>query len=182
VRGKTARPQAQYGALRGVGRQPPTPMTDTLLLQRRALLSHAARVAGLLSACGLWPAAAQAAVPAQAFDAKSLPELARLLGGSTPAESREVSITGPDVAENGASVTVNFGTTLPGARRLLLLVEKNPSLLAAAFELSDAVEASFVTRLKLGQSSNVYAVAMGADGRVLFAQREIRVTLGGCGA
>jgi len=48
--------------------------------------------------------------------------------------------------------------------------------------LSDAIEASFVTRLKLGQSSNVYAVALLADGRVLFAQREIRVTLGGCGA
>ena len=157
-------------------------MTDAPPLHRRALLSHAARVAALLSAGGLWPAAAQAAVPAQAFDAKTLPELARLLGGSTPAESREVSLSGPEVAENGASVTVNFGTTLPGARRLLLLVEKNPSLLAAAFELSDAVEASFVTRLKLGQSSNVYAVALAADGRVLFAQREIRVTLGGCGA
>ncbi len=165
-----------------MGRHTLTPMTDAPPLQRRALLCHAARVAALLSTAGLWPAAAQAAVPAQAFDAKTLPELARMLGGSTPAESREVSITGPDVAENGASVTVGFGTTLPGARRLLLLVEKNPSLLAAAFELSDAIEASFVTRLKLGQSSNVYAVALLADGRVMFAQREIRVTLGGCGA
>jgi sulfur-oxidizing protein SoxY len=33
----------------------------------------------------------------------------------------------------------------------------------------------------MGQSSNVIAVAMMGDGRVLFAQKEIKVTLGGCG-
>jgi sulfur-oxidizing protein SoxY len=43
------------------------------------------------------------------------------------------------------------------------------------------VDASFNTRVKMGQSSNVYAVAMMADGRVLYAGKEIKVTLGGCG-
>jgi sulfur-oxidizing protein SoxY len=33
----------------------------------------------------------------------------------------------------------------------------------------------------MGQSSNVYAVAMMGDGRALFAVKEIKVTLGGCG-
>ena len=37
------------------------------------------------------------------------------------------------------------------------------------------------TRVKMGQSSNVVAVAMMGDGKVLFAQKEIKVTLGGCG-
>ena len=157
-------------------------MTASPLPNRRHLLCHATRVATLLAATGLWPAAAQTGPNAQAFEAKTLAELARLLGGSTPTESKDESISGPDVAENGAAVTVSFATTLPGARRLLLLVEKNPSILAAAFDLSDAVDASFVTRVKMGQSSNVYAVAQLADGRLLFAQREIKVTLGGCGA
>jgi len=31
------------------------------------------------------------------------------------------------------------------------------------------------------QASNVTAVALMADGKVLFAQKEIKVTLGGCG-
>jgi len=35
--------------------------------------------------------------------------------------------------------------------------------------------------VKMGQSSNVFAVAMMADGKVLFAQKEVKVTLGGCG-
>ena len=65
--------------------------------------------------------------------------------------------------------------------KLLLLVEKNPSVLAAVFNATDAVEANFNTRVKMGQSSNVYAVAMMADGKVLFAQKEVKVTLGGCG-
>jgi sulfur-oxidizing protein SoxY len=157
-------------------------MTSAPSTTRRRLLCHATRVAGLLAATGPWPAAAQTSPNAQAFEAKTLAELAKLLGGSTPAESKDVTITGPDIAENGASVTVGFATTLPGARRLLLLVEKNPSILAAAFDLTDAVDASFVTRVKMGQSSNVYAVAQLADGKLLFAQREIKVTLGGCGA
>ncbi len=47
--------------------------------------------------------------------------------------------------------------------------------------MSDSVEPAFATRVKMGQSSNVLAVAVLADGRVLFAQKEIKVTLGGCG-
>jgi predicted secreted protein len=43
-----------------------------------------------------------------------------------------------------------------GVKRLLLLVEKNPSVLAAVFDVTDAVEANFNTRVKMGQSSNVY--------------------------
>jgi len=64
---------------------------------------------------------------------------------------------------------------------MMILVEKNPSVLAAAFNVSDSVEPNFSTRVKMGQSSNVLAVAMMADGRVLFNQKEIKVTLGGCG-
>jgi hypothetical protein len=70
---------------------------------------------------------------------------------------------------------------LPGAKRMLLLVEKNPSVLSAVFDVSDAVDANFSTRVKMGQSSNVFAVALMADGKVLYAVKEIKVTLGGCG-
>jgi sulfur-oxidizing protein SoxY len=63
----------------------------------------------------------------------------------------------------------------------LVLVEKNPSVLSAMFDVTDAIDANISTRVKMGQSSNVYAVAMMADGKVLFAQKEVKVTLGGCG-
>jgi sulfur-oxidizing protein SoxY len=43
------------------------------------------------------------------------------------------------------------------------------------------VDANFSTRVKMGQSSNVYAVAIMNDGKVLYGVKEIKVTLGGCG-
>ena len=70
---------------------------------------------------------------------------------------------------------------LAGVARMMILVEKNPAMLCALFDVTDAVEPSFNVRVKMGQSSNVMAVAVMGDGRVLFAQKEVKVTLGGCG-
>jgi sulfur-oxidizing protein SoxY len=33
----------------------------------------------------------------------------------------------------------------------------------------------------MGQSTDVYAVALMADGKALYAKKEVKVTLGGCG-
>ena len=148
---------------------------------RREMLAHSATVAGLMAAAGLLPSTALANWSKDAFDAKTLADAVKALGGGAPAASKDVTITGPDIAENGAVVPVGAATTLPGVKRLALLVEKNPSALAAVFDVSDAVDANIATRVKMGQSSNVFAVAMMADGKVLFAQKEIKVTLGGCG-
>lgn len=151
------------------------------MLNRREMLARSATVAGLMAAAGLWPAAAQAAWNQAAFDAKNMGDLMKALGAGAPAESKDVTVTGPDIAENGAVVPVGASSALPGVKRLLILIEKNPAMLAADFSVTDAVEPSFKTRVKMGQSSNVIAVAMMADGKVLFAQKEVKVTLGGCG-
>jgi sulfur-oxidizing protein SoxY len=148
---------------------------------RREMLTHSATVAGMLAAAGLLPSAAQAAWNEGAFAAKTLAEAVKAFGGAAPAESKDVTITGPDIAENGAVVPVGASSTLPGVKRLMLMVEKNPNALAASFDVTDKIDANISTRVKMGQSSNVYAVAMMADGKVLFAQKEIKVTLGGCG-
>jgi sulfur-oxidizing protein SoxY len=148
---------------------------------RREMLTQSATVAGLLATAGLLPQAAQAAWTQAAFSAKTMADAVKALGGGAPVASKDVTVSGPDIAENGAVVPVGAACALPGVKRLLLLVEKNPSALAAAFDLSDAVEANVKTRVKMGQSSNVFAVAMMADGKVLFAGKEVKVTLGGCG-
>ena len=41
--------------------------------------------------------------------------------------------------------------------------------------------ANVATRVKMSQTSNVYAVALTADNKAFFAQKEVKVTLGGCG-
>jgi sulfur-oxidizing protein SoxY len=151
---------------------------------RREVLSHSAKVAAMLAAGGLMPSLANAQAAgynSAAFTAKTMPEVMKALGAAAPAESKDVTITGPDIAENGAVVPVGAATTLPGVKRLLLLVEKNPAMLAAMFDITDAIEPNISTRVKMGQSSDVYAVAMMNDGKVLFARKEVKVTLGGCG-
>ncbi len=148
---------------------------------RRHMLQRSAALAATLGGLGLLPQAAQASWNTAAFDAKSMADVIKALGGAAPTESKDVTLTGPDIAENGAVVPVAVSTTAPGVKRLLVLVEKNPNVLAAVFDVSDAVDANFNTRVKMSQTSNVMAVAITADNKVLFSQKEIKVTLGGCG-
>ena len=147
---------------------------------RRDLLKRSAIVAGLLAGTGLFPQYALA-YNKGAFEAKSVADVLKALGASAPTESKEVTISGPDIAENGAVVPLTATTALTGVKSMLILVEKNPAALVAQFDMTDAVEPNFSVRAKMGQSSDVYAVAIMNDGRALFAKKEVKVTLGGCG-
>ena len=148
-------------------------------MNRRTMLGHTGAVVALMATAGFIPQSAFA--QANAFEAKSLAEVIKALGGSAPTVSADITLVAADIAENGAVVPLGVSTNLPGVKKLLLLVEKNPSALAASFNVNDSVEASINTSVKMGQSSNVFGVAMMNDGRVLFAQKEVKVTLGGCG-
>ncbi len=148
---------------------------------RRESLKHSAIVAGLLAATGLFPQFALAAYNKTAFEAKSLAEVLKALGAGVPLESKDVTLGGPDIAENGAVVQLTASTVLPGVKQILMLVDKNPAAMIALFNLTDSVEPTVTARAKMAQSSDVYAVAILADGKVHFAKKEIKVTLGGCG-
>lgn len=147
---------------------------------RRETLKRALGVAGLLGATGLFPQFAHA-FNRRAFEARSVAEAVRAYGAAAPVESKDVTLTAPEIAENGAAVALAMATTLPGVKQMLLLVEKNPNVLVAKFDVSDAVEPAFSTRAKMAQSSDVVAVAVTADGKAYFTRREVKVTLGGCG-
>ena len=73
---------------------------------RRELLARSAAVASLLAGAGLLPQAAQAAWAQAAFEAKSVADALKSLGVGAPVESKDVTVTGPDIAENGAVVPV----------------------------------------------------------------------------
>jgi sulfur-oxidizing protein SoxY len=147
---------------------------------RRETLQSSAAIAGLLAAAG-FPQFAQAAFNKTAFEAKSVSDAVKATGATSLVESKDVVLTAPDIAENGAVVPMGVSTALPGVKHLLLLVEKNPLALVALFQSSDSLENNFLTRAKMGQTSDVYAVAVMADGKALWAKKEVKVTLGGCG-
>jgi sulfur-oxidizing protein SoxY len=115
-----------------------------------------------------------------AFEAKSLDETVKALGGSAASQSADISITAPDIAENGAVVPVGVTSKIPNTQNVYILVEKNPNSLAAGFAIPAGTEANVATRIKMGQTSNVHAVVK-ADNKFYVATKEVKVTLGGCG-
>ncbi|MEP6876962.1 MAG: thiosulfate oxidation carrier protein SoxY [Burkholderiales bacterium] len=148
---------------------------------RRVMMRRSAAVAMLMAGAGVLPARAQSAWAKAAFEGKSIDEVIKGLGMAKPVESSDIVFTAPDIAENGAVVPIAASSALPGVKRIAFLVEKNPTTLAGIFEFTDAVETNVKTRIKMGQTSNVLAVAIMGDGKVLYAQKEVKVTLGGCG-
>ena len=146
--------------------------------QRRDLLKYTT-VFGLMASAGLISAAQAQEWNKAAFEGKSLDEVFRALGTTAPDKSGAVGINAPDIAENGAVVPVGITTNLK-ASQLAILVEKNPSPLAAQFFIPAGTEPVVTTRIKMAQTSNVYALVK-ADGKWMMSVKEIKVTLGGCG-
>lgn len=145
-------------------------------LTRRILLKGAVAAAALVAL-----PRALLAWPEKAFEAKSSDDTMKALFGTTEtSESSAVVLSAPDIAENGAVVPISVSSTLEGVESISIIVEKNPSPLAASFDLGPNAVADVSTRLKMGKTSNVIAVVK-ADGKLHTAQKEVKVTIGGCG-
>ena len=116
-----------------------------------------------------------------AFDTHSLDDTVKALGGAAPTPSPNiVFVSTPDIAENGAVVPIGVTSNLPKTESIAILIEKNPNMLAAVFDIPQGTDASLSTRVKMAQTSNVFALVK-ADGKYYVASKEIKVTLGGCG-
>lgn len=137
-------------------------------------------VMGLALSAGLLPATARADWNKGAFDAKGLNEVVKSLGGMAATESKDVQLVAPEIAENGNVVRVGAVSSVPGTTQVAILVEKNPNTLAALFELPEGTDANVATNIKMGQSSNIYALVKAGD-KYYYAVKEVKVTLGGCG-
>lgn len=131
-------------------------------------------------ASGLFTRLAWAVDARPAFEATSLKEALAAIGVTEHQASAEIILKAPDIAENGAVVPVEVTSNLPGTQSIALLVEKNPHQLSAEFMIPEGTEAFVATRLKVAETSNVYAVVK-TDAGVFHAAKVVKVTLGGCG-
>jgi sulfur-oxidizing protein SoxY len=152
--------------------------------RRQALKAGGAWTLVTLVAAAGWLDPREAAAQAWnkgAFETHSVDDTLKALGGAPPAQSKDVVFfSTPDIAENGAVVPIGIRSSVPNTESIAILVEKNPNTLAAVFDIPPGTEPSLSTRIKMGQTSNVYALVK-ADGRFYVASKEIKVTLGGCG-
>ena len=117
----------------------------------------------------------------KAFTSKAVDEALASLGATNPEESSIfIRLTVPEIAENGAVVPVGVTSKVPGTQAVYILVEKNPNIIAAGFNIPAGTEANVSTRIKMGQSSNVIGLVK-ANNQYYMASKEVKVTLGGCG-
>ena len=145
--------------------------------RRKFLLGLLAGAATL----ALAPLKALAMRPDQAFEAKSAADtLQAMFGAGETADSGDITIKAPDIAENGAVVPITVKYKLDNAESVAIVVDENPNPLAAAFALTPHSGGLVSTRIKMLKTSMVHAVIK-ADGKLLKASKEVKVTIGGCG-
>jgi sulfur-oxidizing protein SoxY len=156
------------------------------MLNKRRTLLQAGMAAGTLAvATGaglLTPRSVLAAWPEQAFNAKKFPDALQALAGTDePTTSSDaIKVKAPDIAENGAVVSVTVTTSLPQVENISVFVPVNTFPLSAAFDMSNATEGFITARIKMAKTSDVIAVVK-ANGKLYTGKKSVKVTLGGCG-
>lgn len=153
-------------------------------MKRRIFLkgSLATGAVGIAVSTGLLtPRVSLAAWSKAAFEAKDVNgAVSALFNTSDMASSDKISIKAPDIAENGAVVPVSVTTSIDGASSISILADKNATPLTAEFTLGSGTEGYVSTRIKMGKTANVIAVVKAGD-KLYSTQKEVKVTIGGCG-
>lgn len=153
-------------------------------MERRDFLYRSGATAAAIAAATALPVAqAQGALGWNkvAFDSKTLAEAVKALGVTgAPIESKDLLLQAPEMAETGNGVRIGAQSSIANTTQIAFVVEKNPNALAAVFDIPAGTDANVSINIKMGQSSNVYALAKAGD-KFYYAVREVKVTLGGCG-
>lgn len=114
-----------------------------------------------------------------AFASAADDAIAALTGGAEMGEGA-ITLTAPEIAENGNTVPVGFDA--PGASEVTLFADGNPVPAVATFKFGPlAGSRSASTRIRLARTQNVIAIAKMEDGSFQMAKSNVKVTIGGCG-
>ena len=105
--------------------------------------------------------------------------IAEFTGGAEVANTG-VTLTAPEIAENGNTVPIEVSA--PGATAIMVLAAGNPTPGVATFNFGPmAASQAASTRIRLAGTQDVIAIAKMADGSFVQASQEVKVTIGGCG-
>lgn len=91
-----------------------------------------------------------------------------------------ITLTAPEIAENGNTVPVMVEA--PGAVAIMLLAAGNPEPAICTFGFGPAAGRQMAaTRIRLARTQDIIALARMPDGSIVQTSQEIKVTIGGCG-
>jgi sulfur-oxidizing protein SoxY len=163
---------------------------DHLLLTRRTMLEILGMlgVAGATSALGMAPRRAEAATADLGVHEKVEDGLKRLFGTRPIKDGGgTVKFEIPLIAENGSVVPVSVEVQSPMTatsyvKHIYIVADKNRIPIVTRVALTpDVGVASMGANIRLGETSDVRAIAELSDGTLLQVKREVKVTVGGCG-
>lgn len=109
-----------------------------------------------------------------------------MLGDTKPLDGR-ITLNVPDLSENGNTVPFDVDVASPmtsadHVRSIHIIAPANPQPDIAGYEFSPlSGRAAVSSRMRLGKSQDVYAVALMSDGKAYMTKHAVKVTIGGCG-
>jgi len=124
--------------------------------------------------------------PAAATPEKAMELVTKLTGGKTPSEGR-ITLTMPQIAENGNTVPLTVAVDSPMTdkdyvKAVHIVADGNPEPAVASFGFTPAAgKAEVSTRMRMAKTQNILAVAEMSDGSAWMTRTEVKVTIGGCG-
>lgn len=137
------------------------------LTRRKLMALIAAGWAGLS-----WPARAQPVEP-------EADEVIAGFMGDAPLKAGGITLRMPDLAEDGYRVAAEIDA--PGAEEVLLVAPANPVKAVVSVRFGPvAANQRVATRIRLGDSQEVVALARMPDGTIRKATHKIDVLVGGC--
>lgn len=116
-----------------------------------------------------------------AFDAKDAAGALKGIGATGAADSKDIVLTAPEIAENGAVVPITVVSNIPNTVSIAVMSLKNPLPLSAAFDFANGALPDIQVRVRLAETTAVKAVVKTADGKYFTTQKDVKVTVGGCG-
>lgn len=116
-----------------------------------------------------------------AFDAKDADGALKAIGANAPADSKDIVLTAPEIAENGAVVPITVLSNIPNTLSIAVVSLKNPLPLTSAFDFGEGAVPEIQMRVRLAETTAVRAVVKTADGKFFATQKDVKVTVGGCG-
>ena len=153
---------------------------ETNVLDRRQILKSVGLGALTLAGTGI------SYNSVQATPEKASEYLTKVTGGAANSKGK-VTVKLPEIAENGRTVPITVTVDSPMTdgdyvKKVHIISERNPQPEVISFNLSPSMgKAEVSTRMRLGKTQKVRAAAVMNDGSVYTGDKEIKVTIGGCG-
>jgi len=116
-----------------------------------------------------------------AWKAEKSPEAIKAMFGDAPLKKTDkIKFVAPKLAENGGSIPITLKTDLD-IETIALFQDANPRSATIVFSVPEGQKVDYSFRIKMRQTAFVTVVAKAKDGTLYTTNKEIDVSIGGCG-